>query len=253
MDQGQLSRYRQAILGGALPGPASSAPAVTPDLAGTFSHIQALGNSDIQGTVAKHSTNAFGGASQSVADQDEANAKLALQQEQDKADALAKAKEDMQDPSKYREELDEKGGYQFFDPAGNKIDVKQYSAVTGKHITDILKKSQNPEDQEFVRNYNNVEKIGQILQAGSKDDRDKFFKDNPDAQTDYDLLKKKLKREPTFGDIVGTFRKGYPQYFNAKEPTQVNTGYANKSLGTIGGGNKSGGVMGFIKSLLGGE
>lgn len=237
MDQGQLTRYRNAILGGALPAPASNAPAATPELAPAFANIQALGASNMQGNVARKSVNAFGGAAQSVANENEAAAKLRLQEEEEKAAAIDKQRKDLLDPTKYRQEIAEDGGYRFYDPEGNEIDVKRFSGATGKHITEVLKKSQNPEDRQFVQDYQDVEELGEIMNAGDKKRLEKFYEKHPDF---------KERKKDTYAKIVGDFRKYYPKFFNEEPSTTVQTKYGEKTPASIGGGEN-----GFAKLLKG--
>lgn len=239
MDRSQLSQYREALLGGALPSPSTAAPAATPALAPQMAHIQALGGSQIQGNVARQTTNAFGGAAQSVANQEDADAKMKLQQEEDKLQALEKAKEDMADPNKYRQTIDEQGGFKFFDPQGNEIDVKQYSGVTGKHITEILKKSQNPYDKQFTEDYGTIEKLGEVMQKGDKKALEKLYAEQPE-------LKKQIHGK-TFNEIVRDFRGYYPRFFNETPAAQDSGASAGskRPQDISGGGN-------LFTKLLGG-
>lgn len=218
-----LAQYRQALTGASqIAAPTPMAGVATPaNLVSTFSNLAKLAQSGIQGSAAKLATGAAGGASGAVENQNQANAQLQLKQEQDNNDALNQAKKDANDPSKYRKEIASDGGYEFFDPQGNKIDVKQYSAATGQHITDVLKNSQNPEDQQFVSNYKNVLSLTKIYNDGSKDEFNKFMKTNPDAKKDYDLLQKSLGHTPSSGDVITALRQSYPQFFNTAQPTTI--------------------------------
>lgn len=242
MDQAQLSKYRQALLGvDGIQAPGGTMNA-NGDTAAAIGHLQNMYRGTFQAGAAKAGIGAAGGAAKADADQQDANAKLALQQEQDKASQLDQQKKDLLDPSKYTQQIDENGGYKFYDPTGQEIDAKQYSSATGKHITDILKKSQNPADQQFVQDYGQIEKIGQIMQSGDKKALEDLYKKQPD-------LKKQIDGK-TYSQIVTDFRKFYPQFFNTSQPATVKTTYANQTPGSLG--DNAGGIGGFIKSLFGG-
>lgn len=228
MDQGQLTRYRQALLAGNNIQAPTASPNATPALAGVMGNLQNLAKSSLQGGYAKLAQGAAGGAAGAQANQEEASAKLALQEQQDQLDAAQQQKKDLLDPSKYKQEIDENGGYKFFDPAGQEINVKQYSSATGKHITDVLKKSQNPSDQQFTRDYGMIEKLGGIMQSGDKKALDKLYKEQPD-------LKKQIDGK-TYSQIVTDFRKYYPKFFNSSPSSSVDTTYANKTPKSISGG-----------------
>lgn len=253
MDQSNLTKYRQALLGASGVTAPGDSPNATPAVQPQIANLQRMYSGQFQAGAAQKAIGAVGGASNAQANQEDAAAKMALQEEQDKADALAQQKKDLLDPTKYRQEISADGGYDFFDPQGNPIDVKQYSGATGKHITDVLKKSQNPSDQEFVNQYKNVEQLGQIFQSGSKDELNKYLKKNPDVQADYDLLKKHLGKTPTYGDIVATFRQSQPKFFNSQQPIQQQpTTYGGKTFNDItGGGGNS--ILDRVKGFLGGE
>lgn len=240
MDQGQLTRYREAILGGAPPAGSSNSPAATPELAPQFANIQALSGSNMAGMRSRYAANAFGGAAKSVADEEEAAARLRFQEEEEKAAALEKMKKDMLDPTKYRQEIDEKGGYRFYDPSGGEIDVKQFSGATGKHITDVLKKSQNPEDQQFIQDYKDIEELGQIMNSGDKKKLDKFYEKHPSF---------KDRKKDTYAKIVGDFRKYYPKFFNTNENATIETRYGNKSPENISG--EKGGFAKLLSAIFG--
>jgi hypothetical protein len=228
MDQGSLSKYREALLGVSGIGTPGATPNSTPEVQPQIQNIQNMYKGTFQAGAAKRAIGAVGGAAGAQADQEAA--------------ALEKQKQDLLDPSKYRQEIDEQGGYKFFDPQGQEIDIKGFSAATGKHVTDVLKKSQNPYDRQFVQDYKQVEELGSIMQRGDKKALEKLYKKQPG-------LKETLKGK-TYSQIVTDFRKFYPRFFNSTptaKPQQ--TTYGNKTTEDIGGGGAS--LMDRIKGILG--
>lgn len=221
MDQSYLSKFRESLLG------AQSAPTSVSDInigGGNEAQIGNLQNM-YKGTfgagLASAALGAAGGASQAQANQEEADAKMRLQEEQDKLAAAEQAAKDATDPTKYRKIDKDDGGYDFYDPTGKQIDIKQFAAGTGQHITDVLKKSQNPADQEFVKNYTNVQDLVDVMQRGNKKDLDKLFKKDPSIKSDYELLKKNLGRDPDDRDVVKAFRSGYGKFFDTQNQVQL--------------------------------
>jgi hypothetical protein len=156
-----------------------------------------------------------------TAPQEQANStKIGIQ-----ADAEAKAAEaarqskiqqlqDMSDPNKYKAIRKNDGGFDFKDPAGNPIDINTYAQRTGISRADILKNSDNPVDQQFVNDYNNV---NTVMQAAFNKDQatvDEFKRQNnvPANMPINDYLKNVLiKKYPhlyglgSYGDTVKNF------------------------------------------------
>ncbi len=64
------------------------------------------------------------------------------------AEAAAKAKND---PSKYRREYNEGGGYNFFDSEGKPITAWQFATARQMPITAVLEGSYDPKDAEFMQ------------------------------------------------------------------------------------------------------
>lgn len=242
MDQGQLSRYRQALLdvNGVAAPTASPAPISSPDNASVMANLQNLSRGGFQADAASAATAAAGAASSAQADQEEANARLRLQEEENKAAALLQQKKDLEDPSKYRQEINDNGGYDYYDPTGNQIDAKQFSGATGKHLTEVLKKSQDPADQQFVNDYKDIEALGKIMNSGDKKGLDKFYEKHPTFKT---------KKDDTYSKIVTDFRGYYPQFFNKAPAATVQTKYGDKAPSSIGGGGS--GVAKFLSAIFG--
>ncbi len=91
-----------------------------------------------------------------------ANASVNEAQEQvaaaKRAAALARQRqEDMSDPRKYRRVPKKDGGFDFFDPEGNQVDIATLTERTQTKPIDWIKDSQNPIDIQYLEDSNNLE------------------------------------------------------------------------------------------------
>lgn len=63
------------------------------------------------------------------------------------------------DPSNYRKVRKDDGGFAFYDPEGNQIDISTYAQMTGKRRADVLADSENPIDLQFIADYTNMQDV----------------------------------------------------------------------------------------------
>lgn len=101
-----------------------------------------------------------------VANQQEAD-KQKIEQLKLQAQDLA----DQNDPSKYAVKRKDDGGYDFFDPKGNQIDIATYTQKTGLKAADVLKDSENPIDIQYREDYTNLQ---DLINAVVNKDEDKL-------------------------------------------------------------------------------
>lgn len=118
------------------------------------------------------------------------------------AEAAARKLQDKLDPSKYQKIRKEDGGFAFFDPDGNEIDIDNYAKKTGYRKVDILSDSENPVDLQFIDDYQQMQKLNQAVWSGS-DEIEDFKMDYPElfsggngSPTPQDLNKKLLEKYP---------------------------------------------------------
>jgi len=232
MDQATLTQFRNALL--AAPNTTVPGAGTSPNLSGAnpfvtqaIGHLQNLSRGTFQAQASGSAQAAAGGAAGAQADQEKADAKLALQQANDKLSTLQQAKQDMADPNKYRRVPNESGGWDYYDPLGNKISAVQYAYVKGQHITDALKGSQNIQDQKFSQDYDTILKIGQAINNNDKTALDKLYKADP-------TLKSRISGM-SYSDIVKQFRQAYPMYFPQSYQSNVGAG-GNTTPNQVGGG-----------------
>ena len=133
---------------------------------------------------------------------------IAKQQvEEQKAAAQARKQQlaNKLDPSKYEVRAKDDGGYDFFDPEGNQIDIATYAQFTGKRPVDVLKDSQNPIDVQYVEDYKNLQDFMQAV-VNQRTEVVKAFTDKEDA----------LKKYSTPGGLdklISDFKKYYQRYY----------------------------------------
>lgn len=247
MQPATLNDFRSAILAGnnlGVPGAGTSpnqggGGTANADVA--IQHLQNLAKSSFQVPALTTGAGALGGQAQVQDATEKAAAKLKLQDVADQLDAATKLRDKMNDPSKYRRIQNTSGGWDFYSPDGNKISPQDYATVTGKHVTDVLKGSQNTQDQNFLQDYQDVIDLGKAMQSGDKAAIQKLYKSDPS-------LKDRIGNM-TYTDIVKNFRSSYPDYFTQDQTTNVgNASYGGQSPNKVGGGNFFQKILSFFNS-----
>lgn len=164
---------------------------------------------------------------------------VATRQEQE-AEAARRAQaqklQDKMDPSKYRMQRKEDGGFDFFDPEGNPIDINQYAKVTGQRAADILKNSENPFDLQYLNDYSNTRALVESIQNGDTETLQGYLKDN-----------KNIDPKSTASDLMQELIRKYPhiygggQYNDSFKASNNNPLFKFNMGGTIGSGFGGGG------------
>lgn len=245
-----LDALKQAVLGAN----STAAPIVNVNRAGAnaftqsaINNIDAAANQGVRANATKVAGNALYGGISQQATADSANAQAAhdkaVADAKQQAESDAKAAKDLQDPSKYSKSVNNSGGYDFYAPDGTKISAQDYAQVTGKHVTDVLKGSQNTVDQNFVQDYKEVQKLGELTQQGGSALSD-YLKKNPDIQ-------KQLNQEgaKTYSDVVSKFRSAYPQFFPQTSVNDIGNAKNNNTPINSTSGNS---IIDKLKGFLGG-
>lgn len=101
--------------------------------------------STTQGIVGQQQANAYN--AQTGYENSVAQKQLQVQRDQERLDS-----------SKYNIQ-NTKDGVKILDPLGNQVSVGEYASLTGANPADALKGSTNPQDQQFVQDYNNYEQF----------------------------------------------------------------------------------------------
>jgi hypothetical protein len=155
--------------------------------------------------------------------------------------AEARRLQDKMDPSKYRMQRKDDGGFDFFDPDGNSIDVKQYAQVTGRTPAEVLAKSENPFDIQFLNDYGSTRNLVDAIQTGDTDTITSYVKDDNG-----------IDPKSTAADIMGELARKYPHIYGKGRYEDSFGQSNNKPLFKLssGMGSGSGGGGNSISSLL---
>ncbi|HET8708926.1 MAG TPA: hypothetical protein VFL85_01455 [Candidatus Saccharimonadales bacterium] len=208
-----LNQYRQALLDASNMTATGASPNASPEMASTIQHLQNAASSTIQAMAANTAMGAAGGAAGAQADQEQADAKARLQENQARQQQVQDAITQMSNPDNYQKVINNNGGYDFYNPMGEKITIGQYAKATNQYASDILKKSQDPADQQFVKDYKNLQTLGQVMQSGDKAALQKLYKQQPD-------LKDQIG-DMTYDQLVKAFQQHYHNYIGVIPPNKI--------------------------------
>lgn len=223
MGDDELKRFSQAVLSG-IQGANTNA--------GTGNAMINAYTAPEFGSILANQGSGIGTMASSVANAQEKAAEQARQA------ALQKAKDKI-DPSKYTVVRKDDGGFDFFDPDGNAVDVKQYAAVTGKTPAEILADSDNPFDRQFVNDYSNARTLVDAIQQGDTDTINSFTASDQSISNmkPEDLMKELVRRYPniygksSYGDAFRT-SYGKPIFKMASLGGTTSTGSSSTSGST---------------------
>lgn len=245
----QLAKFAQAIgqsaqasAGvtpfGAVPGMASS-PQTISNIGRLFdSSYKLLGSNSAAGAAGKDA---------SIKAQNEENAaEMARKKKADELETqisdLDQRRKDYTNPEKWKQIIKDDGGYDFFDPEGNQVDVRTYSKATNKHLDDVLKNSRNQKDVEFTNEYKFVQELGNAMQRNDKEAYKKLKEKYP-AYWNKKMVDKTPEEYGTFESYAQAFKQSWPDFF------------ANPGAGNVapGGDRKFGKFknQNFLSKLLG--
>lgn len=114
-------------------------------------------------------------------------------------------------PDNYKRVIADDGGYRFYDAQGREIDAMKYARDTNQRITDVLKGSENPRDQEYIRGYEEIRDLNFALK-GSEEDEKKFFEKHPGIAGRFnELVQGGLSREEALRTITEAFGRSFAQ------------------------------------------
>lgn len=118
--------------------------------------------------------NSFAAAAGAQADEEEKRRQAAAKEQEASASI-------MNDPSKFQRLRKDDGGFAFFDPAGKEIDIDTYAKKTGARRVDILKDSENPIDQQFIRDFDMTDQVSQAIYQNDIETLQALADDNPEV------------------------------------------------------------------------
>lgn len=178
------------------------------------------------------------------------NDALTVKNQQAQADFKQQQEQDMANPSKYKQVPEPGGGYTFYAPNGQKISASIYAHITGQDLGKVLSGSDNPVDQVFSQDYQNLQTYLNAKRNAASSPQDaakaKQIEDTVFKQSGgkVDLSKEK----PT--DITTQFQHAYPEVFGLQGNNNSNsvtipalqTGSTSSQLiaAALAGGNTAG-------------
>ncbi len=178
-------------------------------------NLQNLAQLQFRAGAAGNAMGMTGATAGANADREEADRRAANQAADNAAKIKAiqdQAAAELTNPENYQRTVSDDGGYNFFDPSGNPISVREYSKATGKQIDKALEGSNNPNDTKFSDEYKTLMDYGRAL-AGDEDSVNKFKKDKK-----YEGFLKAYQDKP-YGQVVTDFKKSWEGYM---QPNQLN-------------------------------
>lgn len=148
------------------------------------------------------------------------------------------------DPSKYRQVRKDDGGFDFFDPEGNPISVKDFAKFTGRSVADVLAKSENPFDIQFLNDYSSTRNLVDAIQTGDQEAIQGYLQNGEGIDAS----------KTTAADLMAELAKKYPHIYGMGNYGQSFAQSNNKPLfrlnSGMGFGGGSGGGGNSISSLL---
>lgn len=161
-------------------------------------------------------------------------------QEADAADEMARKKKiqelaDQADPTKYEKVRKTDGGFQFLDPTGKEIDINTFAQRTGQRRVDILEDSENPVDQEYINDWQNMNELAQAFYNNDTATIQAYQSANPELanRKPADLMSELIRKYPHIYGRGGSGADAYQQ-------TLKNRGM--NIFSPVGAGGTSGGV-----------
>ena len=112
----------------------------------------------------------------------------------------------------YQQVKKQDGGYDYYDPLGNRVSVAAYAKATGKSPDQILKDSENSLDQQYVNDHANLTKLLGFIRNGDQQGAKDFLAKNPGVSSKY--INDNWKT-PGFADqLVKQFVEAYPNVYS---------------------------------------
>ena len=235
-NQSQLQQFASAITGAAT----EEAPGASPmGETQEIQNIQQMHTPRFQAQATGQAADALGQQAAVEGQHAQEDAEIARAQEtaelEDKIDALT-------NPDRWEAIPIQGGGYDFRDGTGEPVTPVEYARATNQRVTDIIGDSQDPLDQEFLRDYEFVKDLGDVFARGNREDYEQMKEKYPEmwerSQTpeDYD----------TYDDLLYDFKREYPEYFGSDIDAGIGTGSPVGPEDVQG----SGGLGNFLSGLM---
>jgi len=114
---------------------------------------------------------------------------------------------DKLDPGKAQMRLNEDGSYSYYNGAGEKLNINQFSLLTGKRPDEILADSENPKDQKFVADYKTMKTFANAWVNGDNQTLQQLREADPEK------FNQLISTYKSPSDMVSAFRDYYSDYY----------------------------------------
>lgn len=243
-----LTAFRQTITGAdAAVGPINNTLGASPELINYLSAGRGA-NLALQGAGAL--SHQAGTIADNQAAQDEYSRRKQISDIKDQISSV----QDLQDPSKYKQVLKADGGYDFFDPLGRKINIQQYSQATGKQPKEVLSKSENSLDKQYLSDHKQTQDVVNALMNSDGSYFKKLQKSDPQ---EFDAVQAVIKQSGSNNaeaaqNIALQFQKLYPNIYQADKPDVGTVGNNLRSsiIQSTGGQVKSPSLLDRLRGVL---
>lgn len=158
------------------------------------------------------------------------------------ASAQIQKLKDRNDPSKFQKIRKQDGGFDFLDPEGNPVSVSTWAKATGATRAEALDGSENPLDQQFLNDYNNMNDLNTSINNGDAAAVKTFMQNNQSIDPNtkpQNLMKDFAKKYPHIfgtGSYADTQKNLNKPMFSSRQPASGSygdgaTGASNDSYG----------------------
>lgn len=177
-----------------------------------------------------------------VAAEQERQAEAARQARIRELEERQKKLQEESDPGNYRRVRKEDGGFDFYDAAGNRIDIAQFARDTGSTPAALLKESDNPFDRQYVNDYSNAKGLIDAIQTGNTEARDAYRANGNDigGMTPEDLMRQLIKKYPHIygrGSIRDSYRSNGNPLFRLSGASPLPSGGSSSGAASTDGWN----------------
>lgn len=147
------------------------------------------------------------GQTQAVSDQGQAEAQVGNEQSRIKQ-KIAEL-ESMADPKNYRKVKKQDGGFDFFDPQGNQLDIATVASRTGTKAMDWVSDSENPIDIQYLNDYKNLQGFMDAVLSKDEETIKKYTGTDPNLQ-------RYISGRGGINNLLMDFKKAYQRYYTPR-------------------------------------
>lgn len=137
----------------------------------------------------------------------------------DKLQESIKQKQALADPNNYQKVAKEDGGFDYYDPSGNRISVADYAKIKNTTPAKVLADSENNLDRQYIQDHKNLNELLNTVSSGDQDKLKKIYESNPGLEQSIKGMKP--------DELVRRFRQSYPNIYGDNNVNSSQNVYAN--------------------------